>query len=187
MTNILDRTTSLFFIALVIDGSLGDQITALKEEMSDRFDSRRARNSPPHITLIPPFTMANEKMEKSLVPDLREFVSNLTRIQLQLTRFEAFKPRVIFVALAKDPDLYEQQSQLYGYLAKKYIEISPANRPFHPHITIGFRDLAPERFKEAWEHFSQKTIDESFLFEKITVLRHSVSQWIPHAECPYGK
>lgn len=185
MTQTLENTTGRYFIALVIEGDSGDLITELKMEMAQKFKSRRALNSPPHITLIPPFFMTNQGLSSDLIPDLKEFAGKYEKFEVEMSAFGSFAPRVIYVKPAESSYLNEQQKQLENFLVEKYSEIENSKRSFHPHITIGFRDLTKDRFYEAWEYFSQKSIRTSCVIEKITVLKHNGERWLSYVECPY--
>lgn len=186
MTQTLEHSPGRYFIALVIEGDPGAYITALKEEMALKFKSSKALNSPPHITLIPPFFMTDQRLHSDLVQDLNEFAGKYNMVELHMSEFGSFAPRVIYVKPSPSPYLEEQQKQLENLLVEKYTEIQPSKRSFHPHVTIGFRDLAKDTFHEAWEYFSKKSIQTSCVIEKITVLKHNGERWLPYVECTYG-
>lgn len=182
----MNRTPSRYFIALVLEGDSGDLITELKKEMARKFKSRRALNSPPHITLIPPFFMADQKLQSVLIPDLKEFAGMYRKFEVQMSEFGSFAPRVIYIKPANSSYLVDQQKHLENFLTEKYTEIVSSKRSFHPHVTIGFRDLTKDRYEEAWEYFNQKSILSRCVIEKITVLKHNGERWLSCAECPYG-
>lgn len=46
---------ALYFIALVLPSPLYEEVTRLKEYFRDRYNSKAALRSPPHITLHMPF------------------------------------------------------------------------------------------------------------------------------------
>ena len=46
---------SLYFIAIIPPEKIRREIEELKKKISVAFNTKRALNSPPHITLIPPF------------------------------------------------------------------------------------------------------------------------------------
>ena len=49
------KPTALYYIALLPPENIRQEVTALKEHAAEAFHSSKALNSPPHITLIPPF------------------------------------------------------------------------------------------------------------------------------------
>lgn len=51
------------------------------------------------------------------------------------------------------------------------------NRGFNPHITLAFRDLKREAFKEAWPEFEKATYDKSFEVQSLVLLKHDGEKW----------
>jgi 2'-5' RNA ligase len=51
-------------------------------------------------------------------------------------------------------------------------------RPFHPHVTIAFRDLTKENFEQAWQHYSGKPFKESFAANSLSLLKLTGDGWI---------
>ncbi len=48
---------------------------------------------------------------------------------------------------------------------------------FKPHITIAYRDLGPEKFKEAWKEYQIKIFNAVFEVTDIHLLQHNTKQW----------
>jgi len=174
----------LFFIALVIGGEPGSRITRLKQEMERDFNSRRALNSPPHITLVPPFKMEKDRMDSELAPALFGFAGKWDPVDLQLDGFGAFKPRVIFVKPSASAELEQLYQELRVSLKAMFPEIRPSEYPFHPHVTIAFRDLAADQFYKAWPLFRDRSFSELVHFQNVTVLRHVSGKWTTYLSCP---
>ena len=51
--------------------------------------------------------------------------------------------------------------------------------PFHPHVTIGFRDLKKEEFFKAKEVFRKRQYEARFTCERMSLLKHDGEQWEP--------
>ncbi|MBK5277935.1 MAG: 2'-5' RNA ligase family protein, partial [Bacteroidia bacterium] len=49
--------------------------------------------------------------------------------------------------------------------------------PFHPHLTLAFRDLKKPMFEKAWEEFKSKEYSESFAAKHFTLLKHNGKVW----------
>ena len=133
---------SLYFIAILPPKKIQEEITSFKQIIADRFESTHAFNAPPHITLHMPFRLKKKKEDKLLhcIDDIRNQMSSLS---IQLDGFDFFEPRVVFVNVIPSEKLNNLQGKVVE-LVKKKLKIYNANykeRPFHPHITIGFRDL----------------------------------------------
>ena len=86
----------MYFIAVVLKGVFGEKITGLKEFMAETYSSRRALNSPPHITLVPPFKF-EAALEQELVNSIRDLIVGMDEFEITLNGFGAFRPKVIFV------------------------------------------------------------------------------------------
>jgi 2'-5' RNA ligase len=80
--------------------------------------------------------------------------------------------------------LDELQSKLLRF-CKKELNLYNSNykdQPFHPHLTLAFRDLKKNIYPEAWEEFSQKTFTADFVVEKFMLLKHNGRVWLPYKE-----
>ena len=51
------------------------------------------------------------------------------------------------------------------------------NRPFHPHVTIAFRDLKKPMFYEARDYFENQVFNEQFQINEVSLLKHDESRW----------
>jgi 2'-5' RNA ligase len=145
----------LWFIAILPPPEIQDEVTAFKLQAKERFKSKHALKSPPHITLIPPFRMAEAELEP-----MKSFLSRFSAarhpFELELSGFDCFAPRVIFVDISSSETLADLQSQLKQDL-KATLDLELRMRPdFHPHMTIAFKDLKRSKFEEAWTFFKQQ-------------------------------
>jgi 2'-5' RNA ligase len=59
-------------------------------------------------------------------------------------------------------------------------------KPFHPHITIAFRDLKKAIFNEAWDYYSNRLFQEEFTAESVTLLKHNGQFWTQHIHYQLG-
>ena len=167
-----------FFVALLPPVDIQNEITEFKKEIQARFGSKKALNAPPHITLHMPFLLSprKEAVLRDIIHSLNEEPANLT---IQLEGFAFFEPRVVFVSVRPNPTLAELQKQVCGLLRKK-LGILNANykgKPFHPHITIGFKDLKKTDFPAAKRLFELRSYSRSFTCNRVTALRHNGEVW----------
>lgn len=184
--NMPDKNEDLYFIALVIDGEVGENITRIKEEVAEKYGSKRALNSPPHITIVPPFRMDRDSLDRKLAPVLFELAARRESFEIKLDGFSAFKPRVIFVHPVDHPELSGLQSNVIEVLSHRFSEIDAPDRPFHAHVTIAFRDLTQSAFYKAWPQFEKRHFTASYLCTDITILKHEEGKWVPYIDCPFG-
>jgi len=174
---------SKYLIALIPPSPLVEEIQLLKNYFKESYQSKASLNSPPHITLHMPFEWKDTK-EEILSAALRKFVSGKIRFELQLQNFSCFAPRVIYLNVLESEPLRTLQSSLHTY-CKTELNLFHAryrDLPFHPHITLAFRDLKKEQFEKACAEFKEKKFAGNFVVDKISLLKHDGKVWNPHAE-----
>ena len=168
----------LYFIAIVPPAPIRDEAWALKEYFRDRYQSKASLNSPPHITLHMPFQWKTHK-EAELIQSLQEFFSTQQQFTLALQNFSAFEPRVIFIDVPPNDALMTMQQDLMRF-CKANLNLFHAqyrDLPYHPHLTLAFRDLKKTAFAQAWQEFQNKIFQREFRAERVTLLKHDGKQW----------
>ncbi len=167
-----------YFVALVPPAPIRDAIHQYKLRMQDAFGSHAALRSPPHLTLHMPFEWRSDK-EGNLVQSIAGLARTLSPVNVSLHGFGSFPPRVIFVHVDASPELMALQKSVrrhcrthLGLLHSDYQDL-----PFHPHITVGFRDLKKEAFIKAWTEFQALPFDHTFSATSLCLLRHNGSVW----------
>jgi 2'-5' RNA ligase len=174
-----------FFIALLPPQEVRDSITEIKQIFVDRYNSRAALRSPPHITLQPPFEWPPENLT-TLTQSLEVFAQQQSPVPVILSGFGAFAPRVIFVDVQKTPELLSIHTELLAH-TEAHLNIVDAvakTRPFAPHITVGFRDLTKANFRAAWTEFQHQALNFEFQVANLTLLMHKGRQWEVYQEFP---
>ena len=168
----------LYFIAFIPPTPVYDDAMKLKLYFHEKYNSKAALNSPPHITLHMPFRWKPEKTEM-LVGQLARFVKNYDPIKVCLDNFSAFPPKVIFLNIARSEILDAFQKSIQRF-CKKELNLFNANyreEAYHPHLTLAFRDLKKNAFKEAWEEFKTKEYKAEFMADKLSLLKHDGKVW----------
>ena len=182
----MDKNKRLFFIALLPTQDIQDRVTEIKQYFADRYNSRHALNSPPHVTLQPPFEWPEEKLTV-LQECLREFAreSHRTAIPIILSGFGAFPPRVIYINVLKTAELMIVQKDLMARLEENLgiVDELSKRRAFSPHTTVAFKDLTKENFRKAWEEFKGRSLPEyEFSVPQLTLLMHDGGRWEINSE-----
>src|SRR6476469_11969 len=101
----MNQSKQRFFIALVTPPDIEQHITEIQQYFATAYNSRGALNSPPHITLQPPFHLLAEEVPK-LEESLNQFSANRLPIPVTLSGFAAFAPRVITLMLSNHPNCW---------------------------------------------------------------------------------
>jgi 2'-5' RNA ligase len=169
---------SRFFIALLPPQDIQDDANQIKQYFADNYASRHAQNSPPHITLQPPFQWVNSDVS-TIEASLAEFASEKQSLPITLNGFAAFAPRVIYIDVVKSQELLTLQADLMAYVEANLdiVDKVGKTRPFAPHMTVAFRDLTPQNFKAAWPEFENRQLHFEFTAEKLTLLIHDGRRW----------
>lgn len=175
----------LYFIAIVIKRELQDEIIGFKEFVAREFGSKAALRSPPHITLHMPFRKRIKK-EQMIISGLQKLSEGHNQFAINLNGFGCFKPRVIFVDVPLNDPLQTLQKSVVEF-GRKVLKIDNANykdKPFHPHITVAFRDLRKAKFATAWSYFREKGFEATYYVESVDLLRHNGKFWDVIHEAP---
>lgn len=169
---------TLYFIAIVPPPDIQEEVTTLKKEAAEKFNSKHALRSPPHITLHMPFKW-KDKRDNELNEMMAQLNEQLVPFKVQLKNFDFFEPRVVFVDVVENEHLDKLQAMVVT-ACRRSLKLDNANykdRPFHPHVTIAFRDLRKPMFYEAKKEFEARTFERSFQVEKIQLLKHDGKVW----------
>ena len=177
---------TLYFIAILPPLPIRNEIKLLKEYFRDTYQSKAALNSPPHITLHMPFQWKETK-DKKLISALKKFGAGKSAIEIQLNGFACFAPRVIYLNVMESEPLCLLQSDLHKFCKTELNLFNAQYRdmPFHPHITLAFRDLKKDKFEKAWGEFKERKFSGDFIADKITLLKHDGKVWNPHCEIDF--
>ena len=174
----MEEDIGKYFVAIIPPEPIYQQAAELKNYFKDRYHSKGALHSPPHITLHMPFQWKRKK-EAGLVEKLETFVSGQRSHTVVLKDFGCFAPRVIFMNVMPNDVLPRLQKDLQwfcrtelGLLNSLYKDL-----PFHPHLTLAFRDLKKPAFAEAWKEFEHKEYTAQFVADRIALLRHTGKVW----------
>lgn len=175
----------LYFIALIPPSPLKEKIQRLKMYMSEEYGSAHALKSPPHVTLLAPFSL-KKHYEEELDSLLKDFVKGRPEFIVKLRDFGVFPPRVLYIEVVPIKELMNTQAELES-LARSNHEVFNYNyqeRPFHPHITLAFKDFRKKEFYRAWEEFNTKKFSSSFIARELSLLKHDGGKWTISKEYP---
>ncbi len=168
----------LYFIAILPPSPVREEALALKKYFAEKYKSKASLNSPPHITLHMPFQW-KEKKEDELIAALRAFTANQKSFSVQLNGFNGFEPRVVFIHVLQNESLSMFQQQLMQWCKVKLKLFHPhyQDLPYHPHITLAFRDLRKLLYFQAMEEFQHQPFTHTFMADRIALLKHDGKHW----------
>lgn len=171
-------TNNRYFLAIIPPSPIFDQALGYKNYFKDHYQTKASLNSPPHITLHMPFDWRADN-ENKLIESLQKITGTLTPASVTLNDFGVFPPRVIFIQVAPSEALEQLQHKLRLFCKRELglFNADYKDRPFHPHITLAFRDLKKALFVKAWEEFMNKKFHAEFLADRIYLMKHDGEKW----------
>jgi len=173
-----EKVEKLYFVAIVPPSPIYEEAFEQKVYFKTKYNSKASLNSPPHITLHMPFKWV-ERNEDELSSALTTFACENDPVFIKLNGFSSFPPKVIFINVEITAELERLQRNLERNF-KRQLNIFNAKYkelPFHPHLTLAFRDLKKPNYQKAWEEFVDKNYQATFMANKIALLKHSGSVW----------
>jgi len=173
--------SALFFLAIVPPEPILSEVRILKEEISKKYQSKKALNSPAHITVVPPFHLS-EEIKADFVESVKAVVINCQPFYVTLRGLGCFENRrrknpVIFVNPDNTPELSSFHQLLSYTLTKKFDFVKKETRIFAPHMTIAFKDLTLDNFDKAWQELKYRKFDAKFSVNEIFLLEHKDRKW----------
>ena len=176
----MPHSSNLYFIAIIPKRELREKITAFKQDFAKRFNSKYALRVFPHITLKAPFKFSPD-MHEELLRWFNDLHILQKQFSIQLKNFGAFENKrnpVVFVQPIITKELQSLQQQLISSFNSVFPgNIHPTDLDFHPHMTIAYRDLSFEMFKQAWNEYKHKSFNATFEVDAIYLLQHDSKKW----------
>jgi len=171
---------TIYFIALLPPQDKLETIQKIKEYVASNYNCKHALKSPPHITIVPPFQYPIKK-EKFLYNKIEELNKHLNEIIINISvdGYAIFLPKVIFINVLKNIELEILHNKVNDFVKKELKVFKDLDsRPFHPHITIAFRDIKKSLVQDALKDLQEKfPIKDTFSVNKITLLKHNGKYW----------
>ena len=183
----VESDIGLYFLAVIPPEPLQTEIMELKEECHREYNTKAALRSPGHITLHMPFKMSLKKVTK-VHSSLQRVVAPMKNFEVQLENFGSFPPKVIYINVKASVELERLHYQIKQIMKTEFQILNQdyKNQPFHPHVTIAFRDLKKQEFNSAWENFKDQKFDGSFVCKSISILEHTGKFWTVRSELLFG-
>lgn len=172
---------NLYFIALIPPQTICKEVTAIKTDFANHYNSKKALKVMPHITLKAPFKLYEEDHTKLLdwFRNLNLTPQNFTAHLNGFGCFDNSKVPVIFVKPQVSQALISLQKELIKSFTSHFPEISVHyhENDFSPHMTVAYRDLSYEEFTKAWQVYQKKEYKASFEVNGLYLLKHDTKQW----------
>lgn len=170
--------TNRYLIAILPPEPITSEVLELKEHFRDKYQSKASLNAPAHITMHMPFEWSADR-ETELVKIFTEVSAMQVPIPIELDGFGCFPPRVIFITVVTNPLLDDTRKHLLQFCKTRLnlTNVVYRDEPFHPHVTLAFRDLKESFFEAAWEEFRSRPYKAIFECTQLSLLKHDGKSW----------
>jgi 2'-5' RNA ligase len=177
---------NLYLWAVVPPSALAEQIDGIRKEFSENFQCFRALKPPVHVTLYKPFKLPDADMEYHIAR-LRHLVSIQTAFTMELKNFSFFensRTPVLLIDVLPNEHLKALNTAITRETKKLFAIEDLSKDRFHPHFTIGYRDVTPEIFPQVKQAYRSRPFTASFEAAHVTLFRHSGTNWQVKHELP---
>lgn len=159
------------FIGYNLRGADRDKVQALRLAIAERFDVREALTAPPHFTLFPSFEMADDRLPQEALARLAAETKAFT---VAVEGFGKFDEGVWFLRVATPAVLLELKESLERLMRECCsVESKRRGQPFNCHVTLAYKDVAPEVFSHIGEYLRGQELP----VRRLTVDSFSVFTW----------
>lgn len=169
-----------YFLAILPPDQISSEIISFQKEIESHYGSVHAQKTPPHITVIPPFTCEPEKLSEfigSLAVFLKDKLTN--GIIVELSSFQRFENRTLFVDVAKNEAFERFCKRLKLFFNQQRIVKQRIEKHFFvPHITIANKDIKKRDFNAAWKSFKTREYQRVFNLKTLVVLKLEENKWV---------
>lgn len=169
---------ALWFVAVLPPQETVAAVRALQQEIADHFGPRRAMRLPPHITVEPPFRLADADSPQ-LGEALSVFFADKHAFHITLRDFGYFRDDVVFVHVAPSLELLEMHHALQQFLRGPagIIKTAPLHPGYTPHLTLANRDVTPKQHAAIWRSLASRKFHATFEVSELCLMRHNGASW----------
>ena len=173
----------LKLIALVLPEPLYAFVRAEQNYIAETWGCRQSLRTPPHITLIPPISISTEE-SLQLGKIAADVASKNLKFEIKVNGYDAFPPKVIFIKPNFPKELHLLYMSLRGSILSVLNNVLDRypDESFHPHITIAYRDVDPQQFKEMWKYYRNKKVKMYTTIDSFCILQNVGGEWVVEKE-----
>lgn len=169
----------LYLLALLPPKDLSEEIHSIRVECAEKFGVQKALRPPVHITLYRPFHVEQD-FEGELIRLLEQGTRGLPSFVQDLENFGSFKSQVVFINALKSPQLMLLREAIVSVIRHNHLDKQldkQKDQPYHPHITIAYRDIPADLFPAIWGEYKDRHVNFRFTADHFTLLKHENSNW----------
>jgi 2'-5' RNA ligase len=155
--------------------------------MRDRYGCRSGHRTPPHVTLVAPFSFDDPRGVRVLEDAIVGWAAEERGFECELDGFGSFAERTIFARVVDAPGWARWHTGLVRALnAASPGMLPPDRRVFTPHLSIANRDIPPGAVPESLLHFSGLNLHERFPVDHVALFEWGNGAWVVRAQISAG-
>jgi 2'-5' RNA ligase len=167
-----------FWVGVILPKKISNEMLKIQKKISEKYETHHDLESKigPHFTIIYQENV-NEKDFKKIEKVVKEISKKTEPFKAEIKGIRRFyKNRVIYAKVAKSKELNNLHKKL-SYKLRKFGKIRLL-RLFTPHITLAYKDITKENYREAFKEFRNKKIFYVFELNRIYIGKAKSSQRI---------
>jgi 2'-5' RNA ligase len=183
------KANYLHLWAIVPPQPIEAQIDAIRKEFAANFGTLAALKPPVHVTLYKPFSVPAPEVKKH-IEKMRRWVAAQPSFRIELKNFGFFenpKSPVAFIDVVDHSDLKALNTGITKETKQLFELIDKTRQQFHPHFTIGYKDVSPEIFPEVKRAYSKRSFAAAFDVNHVSLFRHNGKKWELQYELPLAE
>lgn len=188
----------LYMFAIVPPRDIEERIQKERIFFSERYNCVKALKPPVHITVYEPFKEEDDFLQR--VQPLQRWANDIQPFTVVIDNYGFFdnpKSPVAFIHVVKDEAITQLRTGLLRQM-KNFIEEDepeyingrpvpkPKPQPFHPHFTIGYRDVPPALLPAIKQDYLRRPFKGSFTCNELCLWRHNGANWQTIHRFPLG-
>lgn len=157
------------WVGVVLPKKISNDLFKIQKKISEKYKTYHSLESKIglHFTITHQENV-NEKSLKEIEKIVNEISKETRPFKIEIKGIRRFyKNRVIYAKVIKSKELNDLNKKL-SYRLSKFGKIRLL-RLFTPHITLAYKDITKENFKEAFKEFRNKKISYGFQLNKIYI------------------
>jgi 2'-5' RNA ligase len=165
-------------LALMPPEELARDIERIRFDFSQKYKAVAALKPPVHITLVPPYKAA-ANTEAAIVDALEAWAPLQIPFPVTIQNYNTFRNNgVIYLDVAANELLQLFQKDIVTKFRQvMHIPGIKTGKSYHPHITIGYRDIPPEVFDTAADEYLAKKFFSVFVANSFYLWKHDTKRW----------
>ena len=177
--------SGIYLLAIIPPHELSLEIHQIRLQCSEKFGVLKALKPPVHISMYRPFRL-EEEFEDNFILLIQSAIAEQEVFEQKIENFNAFNTHAIVLRALLNTGILNLYDTISTIMKEKGIDKHPTDIfPFHPHLTIAYRDIKPDVFPLMWEDYKDKKYNASFRADHLSLLKHDGNQWLVIKNYPF--